>query len=115
VSILLVDDRLDELQTLKAILTDPVYRLVTASSGGQALRRVLDEDFAVILMDVLMPDMDGFEVATIIKSRERSRLTPILFMTAAGTDMSFIYRAYSVGAVDYLSKPLDRDVLKAKV
>jgi PAS domain S-box-containing protein len=76
---------------------------------------VLRQDFALILLDAHMPGMDGFEVASIIKQRERSRFTPILFLTAGTTDMGQIYRAYQVGAVDYLTKPIDRDVVRAKV
>jgi PAS domain S-box-containing protein len=115
VDILLVDDRPADLRVLEELLADPLHRLVTAQTGKDALKRVLHHDFAVILLDMLMPDMDGFEVASIIKQRERSRHTPIVFLTAAGTDLSFIYRAYSVGAVDYLPKPIDPDVLRAKV
>ncbi|HEX2572710.1 MAG TPA: ATP-binding protein [Polyangia bacterium] len=114
-SILLVDDRPQDLAVLSSILAHPDYRLVTARSGMEALRRVLERDFAVILLDVRMPGMDGFEVASAIKSRDRSRHTPILFLTAAHEDVSTIYRAYSVGAVDYLAKPLDEAVVRAKV
>jgi PAS domain S-box-containing protein len=115
VDILLVDDRPRDLEAIALLLADPLHRVVTAQSAKQALKRVLEQDFAVILLDVLMPGTDGFEVASLIKGRDRSRDTPILFLTAAGADMSFIYRAYSVGAVDYLPKPIDRDVLRAKV
>jgi PAS domain S-box-containing protein len=115
VSVLLVDDRPEDLLALSNMLSNPGYRLVTARSGAEALRRVLEMDFAVILLDVMMPAMDGFEVASMIKSRDRSRHTPILFLTAAHQDVSAIYRAYSVGAVDYLSKPLDEAVARAKV
>jgi PAS domain S-box-containing protein len=114
-SVLLVDDRPEDLLALSNMLTHPEYRLVMARSGAEALRRVLETDFAVILLDVMMPGMDGFEVASMIKSRDRSRHTPILFLTAAHQDVSTIYRAYSVGAVDYLSKPLDEAVARAKV
>jgi PAS domain S-box-containing protein len=114
-SILLVDDRPEDLIALETVLSDPRYRLVTARSGKEALMRVLREDFAVILLDAHMPGMDGFEVASIIKQRERSRHTPILFLTAGAADMRAIYKAYSVGAVDYLVKPIDRDVVRAKV
>jgi PAS domain S-box-containing protein len=114
-NILLVDDRPQDLAVLAGILAHPDYRLVTARSGMEALRRVLEMDFAVILLDVRMPGMDGFEVASAIKNRDRSRHTPILFLTAAHEDVSTIYRAYSVGAVDYLTKPLDEAVVRAKV
>ncbi len=115
VDILIVDDRPDNLLVIETILSSGDYNLVRATSGSEALRRLLDRDFAVILVDVVMPVMDGFELVTIIKQRERSRDTPIIFLTASGSDISFIYRGYSVGAVDYLMKPLDPDVLRAKV
>lgn len=115
VDILIVDDRPEHLLAIESILSSNDYNLVRATSGYEALRRILERDFAVILVDVVMPGMDGFELATIIKQRERSRHTPIIFLTAGGSDISFIYRGYSVGAVDYLMKPLDADVLRAKV
>ena len=113
--ILVVDDRPEDLLAIRTVLDDPGYRVVTAQSGRDALLQVLHTEFAVILLDAHMPGMDGFEVASIIKQRERSRLTPLLFLTAASTDPALIYRAYQVGAVDYLTKPIDRDVLRAKV
>jgi len=115
VDILIVDDRPEHLLVIETILSSNDYNLVYATSGYAALRRILAQDFAVILVDVVMPGMDGFELATTIKQRERSRHTPIIFLTAGGSDISFIYRGYSVGAVDYLMKPLDADVLRAKV
>src|SRR5512140_2577826 len=113
--ILIVDDRPEALLAIESILGSGDYNLVRATSGFDALRRILERDFAVILVDVVMPGMDGFELATIIKQRERSRHTPIIFLTAGGADVGYIYRGYSVGAVDYLTKPLDADVLRAKV
>jgi PAS domain S-box-containing protein len=115
IDILIVDDREENLLALESVLSSTDYRLVRATSGDQALRRILECDFAAILIDVVMPGMDGFELATIIKQRERSRHTPIIFLTAGDADISFIYRAYSIGAVDYMTKPLDADVLRAKV
>ena len=115
VDILLVDDRSQDLLAIEQLLGSRDYNLVRAQSGQEALRRVLERDFAVILVDVVMPVMDGFELVAIIKQRERSRHTPIIFLTAGGSDIHFIYRGYSVGAVDYLLKPLDADVLRAKV
>ncbi|HTM22023.1 MAG TPA: response regulator, partial [Kofleriaceae bacterium] len=115
VDILVVDDRREDLLVIETILGDQGYGLVTATSAAAALRKVLEHDFAAILLDVRMPDMDGFELAAFIKQRERSRLTPIIFLTAASAEIGSIYRAYSVGAVDYLMKPLDPDVLRAKV
>jgi PAS domain S-box-containing protein len=115
VDLLLVDDRTEDLLTLTHVLAGPEYRLTTASSGPEALKRLMGQDFGVILLDVYMPTMDGFELAELIKQRERSQHTPIIFLTAAGSDMPQIYRGYSVGAVDYLTKPVDPDVVRAKV
>jgi PAS domain S-box-containing protein len=115
VRILLVDDRVDNLLSLKGILDRPDYELVLASSGPEALRLVLHDDFAVILLDVAMPEMDGFEVATLLKKRERYRNVPIIFVTASVQQIEWIFRAYSIGAVDFLSKPLDPHAVRAKV
>jgi signal transduction histidine kinase/CheY-like chemotaxis protein len=115
VDILVVDDHPENLVALEGILTRPEYRIVKALSGAQALRLVLKHDFALILLDVMMPRMDGFETAGLIRAREASRDTPIIFLTANASDVSLIYRAYSVGAVDYLIKPIDPDVVRAKV
>ncbi|OLE23670.1 MAG: response regulator [Catenulispora sp. 13_1_20CM_3_70_7] len=113
--ILLVDDRPENLLALESILGSLGHDLVTASSGEQALRAVLREDFAVILLDVRMPGMDGFEVASHIRLRERSRDTPIIFLTAAGDGPHQTLRGYAAGAADYLTKPFDPWVLRAKV
>jgi PAS domain S-box-containing protein len=115
VNVLVVDDRSADLTALQAVLDLPGYGVMTARSGSDAIRLLFEYDFAVILLDVNMPGMDGFELATAIKQRERSRLTPILFLTAEGVDLKHIYRAYSVGAIDYLQKPVDPDVVRAKV
>ena len=115
VPVLIVDDRQENLVAIEAILMDRGYQLVFASSGDAALREVLDHDFAALLIDVRMPGMDGFELATLIKQRKRSSHTPIIFLTASAPDLEHIYRGYSVGAVDYMTKPLDADVLRAKV
>jgi PAS domain S-box-containing protein len=115
VPILLVDDRPGNLTALKAMLEDPDYDLTLASSGVEALDAVLHQDFAVILLDVAMPEMDGFETATLIKQRERSCRIPILFITASIYDVEHIYKGYSVGAVDYLQKPIAPEVVRAKV
>jgi PAS domain S-box-containing protein len=115
VNILVVDDRPEDQLVVKSILDDPLYNLITAQTGAEALRRVLENDYAVILLDVYLPDMDGFEIASTIKQRERSRDTPIVFLTSLGADVGALYRGYSVGAVDYLVKPIDQDVLRAKV
>jgi CheY-like chemotaxis protein len=113
--LLIVDDRVEDLMALETLLAVPHYQIVKATSGAEALRVLLKMDFAVILLDARMPEMDGFEVASLIKRRERSRHTPLLFLTAAGPDVEFIHRAYSVGAVDYLTKPIDAGLLRAKV
>jgi len=115
VGILIVDDRREDLMALEGLLESREYNVITALTPQEALRQILKRDFAVILLDVMMPEMDGFELASLIKQRERSRHTPIIFLTAAGADVGSIYRAYSVGAVDYLVKPIDRDIVKAKV
>ena len=115
VNILLVDDRPDGLLTLQAVLASSDYCLVTASCGEEALAHLLDKEFAVILMDVQMPGMDGFETARIIKQRERSRDIPIIFVTAIHRDADYVFRGYGIGAVDYLVKPFDPDALKSKV
>jgi PAS domain S-box-containing protein len=115
VQILIVDDRKENLLAVESILESPEVELVSVTSGTEALKQVLARDFAVILVDVMMPGMDGFELATVIKERERSRHTPIIFLTAGAPDIEHIYRGYSVGAVDYMTKPLDADVLRAKV
>jgi PAS domain S-box-containing protein len=115
VPILVVDDRHENLVAVDSVLADRGYEIVTATSGAAALKQVLDRTFGAILVDVVMPDMDGFELVTIVKQRERSRHTPIIFLTAGAPDLEHIYRGYSVGAVDYMTKPLDPDVLRAKV
>jgi PAS domain S-box-containing protein len=115
VNILLVDDHPENLLALEAILTPLGGNLVKAHSGEEALRCLLHQDFAVILLDVQMPGMDGFETATLIRSRERSRHTPIIFLTAFSTNDNLVFRGYSLGAVDYLLKPIEADILTSKV
>jgi signal transduction histidine kinase len=115
VDILLVDDHEENLLTLEAILVDPSYNLVRASSGRAALKEVLKRDFALILLDVAMPDLDGYETAELIRLRERSRETPIIFLTANYRSDAHVFRGYSVGAVDYLFKPFSPEILQSKV
>ncbi len=115
VNILLVDDRGDGIIALQSVLTDPEYNLVVANSGREALKHVLSMDFALILMDVQMPDMDGFETAALIKQRERSRDIPIIFVTAINKTDRFVANGYSAGAVDYLFKPIEAHILRSKV
>src|SRR4051794_39411740 len=113
--ILLVDDEQKSLYALEQLLAPLGDELLTAQSGEEALRLALKHDFAVILLDVRMPGIDGFETARLIRSRERSRLTPIIFLTAAADEMSSMFRGYEVGAVDYLQKPVVPEILKSKV
>ena len=115
INILLVDDRPDGLLSMEAVLQASGYNLIKAASGREALGCLLNEDFAVILLDVQMPDLDGLETAAIIKSRERSKNIPIIFITAVSQDDSFVYRAYETGAVDYIFKPFDPNILRSKV
>jgi PAS domain S-box-containing protein len=114
-SILLVDDREENLVVLETILKDLDCSLVTARSGQEALRILFDQDFAVILLDVRMPDMDGFEAAELIRQRQRSRHTPIILITAADVSTDQIIRGYSAGAVDLIFKPFVHQLLAAKV
>jgi len=115
VKILLVDDKPENLLALEAVLEELGQDLVKAQSGREALRQVLKHDFAVILIDVQMPSMDGFETVDLIKERERSRHTPIIFITALSKNETFISRGYSAGAVDYILKPIVPDTLRSKV
>jgi PAS domain S-box-containing protein len=114
-SILAVDDNKGSLMALKGVLAELGHRVVTAGSGEEALRRVLEEDFAVILLDVQMPGMDGYETARMIKARERSRYIPIIFITGNSRDEKHVFKGYSHGAVDYLLKPFVPEVLLSKV
>jgi hypothetical protein len=115
VNVLLVDDRPENLLALEAILQTLDVTLVKANSGEDALRRLLHDDFAVILLDVQMPGIDGFDTAALIRERERSRHTPIIFLTAFSVSDQFVFRGYSLGAVDYLFKPIDPGILLSKV
>jgi signal transduction histidine kinase len=113
--ILLVDDDPKNLLALEALLEPLGQNLQRARSGEQALRLLLKENFAVILLDVRMPGMDGFETARMIRGRERSQHTPIIFLTGASPEMDSAFRGYEVGAVDYLVKPVVPEVLRSKV
>jgi signal transduction histidine kinase len=115
VSILLVDDRQENLLALEAALSYFGQNLIKANSGREALRLLLDQEFAVILLDVHMPEMDGFETAALIRERERSQNTPIIFLTAMHKGEGQVFRGYSLGAVDYIFKPFVPEILKAKV
>jgi CheY-like chemotaxis protein len=100
---------------LEAILERPEYRLIKATSGKEALSIALREQFAVALIDVAMPGMDGLDVAVNLKALERCRDIPIIFITAFGNDPEEIHRAYSAGGADYLVKPLDAEIVRKKV
>ena len=113
--LLLVDDRPENLLALEALLEPLGQELVLASSGEEALRHLLHEEFAAILLDVQMPGLDGFQTAELIKGRERTRHVPILFLTAISKDAEHVFRGYDAGAVDYLMKPFDPHILRAKV
>jgi PAS domain S-box-containing protein len=115
-AVLLVDDRPENLLALEAVLHGLDCRLVTAGSGREALKVLLGgDDFAVILLDVQMPDLDGFETAEYIKQRERTAAIPIIFVTAISKDQDNVFRGYESGAVDYLFKPFEPTVLRSKV
>ncbi|WP_107491281.1 response regulator [Thermobifida fusca] len=114
-NILLVDDREENLTALEAILSSLDQNLVRANSGEAALKALLERDFAVILLDVVMPGMDGFETATHIKQREKTKDIPIIFLTAEGIDRHRVFRGYASRFVDYMTNPLDPWLLRAKV
>ena len=114
-NILLVDDRPDNLVALEAILEDLGHNLIRAQSGTEALKRLLKENYAVVLMDVQMPEMDGYETARRIRERQKLRSVPIIFISAIFKTPEHVSQGYASGGVDYITKPLDPDALKAKV
>jgi len=114
-NLLLVDDRRENLIALEAILEPLGQNLVKAESGFEALRHLLTMDFAIILLDVQMPELDGFETAKLIKQRERTRGIPIIFLTAISKEPQNVFEGYSAGAVDYIFKPFDPEILRSKV
>lgn len=114
-SILLVDDRVENLIALESILDDLDVETVKATSGNEALGCLLERDYALVLMDVQMPDMDGFETAELMRGSDRTRKIPIIFVTAINKDRRYVFKGYESGAVDYLFKPLDPDILRSKV
>src|ERR1700686_1081238 len=115
VSILIVDDRPDKLLAHETVLADLNQNLVRATSGKEALRCLLKQDFAVILLDVNMPGMDGFETAALIRQRMRSETTPIIFISAVNDTETHVSRGYSLGAVDYILTPVVPEILRAKI
>jgi signal transduction histidine kinase/DNA-binding response OmpR family regulator len=114
-NVLLVDDRPENLLAMESILADLGQNLIRASSGKEALRFLLVEDFALILLDVQMPDLNGFDLAELIRERERTQHTPIIFVSATSKDEQYVFKGYSLGAVDYLTKPFEPEILKSKV
>ncbi|TMH22552.1 MAG: response regulator [Betaproteobacteria bacterium] len=114
-NILVVDDERHGLIAMQQLLSGPDRNVLAVGSGKEALRQILRTDFALILLDIRMPDMDGFETATLIRKLKRSRHTPIIFLTAALEDAQSVFRGYEIGAVDYILKPVNIDILKSKV
>jgi len=115
INLLIVDDKPQNLMAMEAVLESPDYHIYTALSGAEALKRLLERDFALILLDIQMPGMNGFECARLIKESHRTRHIPIIFITAIFKEEKYIFSGYSLGAVDYLCKPVDAKILKAKV
>lgn len=115
IPILIVDDRKENLLTLESLLDQPELEVVRAASGNEALARVFDHEFALILMDVQMPGMDGYETAELMRGSTRSKSIPIIFVTAARMDREHMFKGYDSGAVDYLFKPLEPHILRSKI
>jgi signal transduction histidine kinase len=115
VSILAVDDHPDNLHALRAMLSAPDYHITEVSSGAEALGCLLRGEYALVLLDAYMPGMNGFEVATLMRRRERTRSVPIIFLTGEALDNESVYSAYATGAIDYIVKPVDPLILRAKV
>jgi PAS domain S-box-containing protein len=115
VNVLVVDDHAENRTAVKAILSSPEYRVVEAATGRAALKLLLQEEFAVLLFDVVMPEMNGFELASAVKQRERASRVPIIFLTAEATDVNLVFKGYLFGAVDYIVKPLVPEMVRAKV
>src|SRR5215207_3110523 len=115
VNVLLVDDRPENLLVMETILADLNQNLVCAISAREALKFLLLEEVALILLDVQMPGLDGFELAELIRERERTQHTPIIFMSATSVDEQYVFKGYALGAVDYITKPFNPEILKSKV
>lgn len=113
--VLIVDDTPENLVALEVVLEDMECELVTAASGNEALGKLLKDDFALVLLDVQMPGMDGFEVAEIMRSNKRTANLPIIFVTANSREDRNVRRGYQTGAVDYLFKPVDPTMMRSKV
>ncbi len=115
VNVLLVDDRPENLIALEALLDQTNLRTIKADSGNKALGLMLEFDFALVLLDVQMPEMDGFEVAELMRSKDKTKSIPIIFITAINKEDRYVFKGYEKGAVDYLFKPIDPDILRSKV
>lgn len=113
--LLLVDDQPANLVSLEAILDDDDRVLIKANSGSEGLKILLKEDISLVLLDVQMPGMDGFEMAELMRQRKDTQAIPIIFVTAISKEKQYVFRGYQVGAVDYLFKPLDPVILQSKV
>ncbi len=114
-NILMVDDTPENLYSLEAILEAPGRNLIKANSGAEALKVLLKSDISLVLLDVQMPGMDGFEVAEIMRSNPKTKSVPIVFVTAINKDQKYVFKGYQAGAVDYLFKPLDALILSSKI
>jgi len=114
-NILMVDDTPENLYSLEAILEAPGRNLIKANSGPEALKALLKNDISLVLLDVQMPGMDGFEVAEIMRSNPKTKNVPIVFVTAINKDQKYVFKGYQTGAVDYLFKPLDPVILASKI
>lgn len=115
VYVLLVDDRPENLIALEALLDKLDIHIIKAESGNKALGLMLEYDFALVLLDVQMPEMDGFEVAELMRKKNRTREIPIIFITAINKEEQYVFKGYEKGAVDYLFKPIDPNILRSKV
>lgn len=115
VNVLIVDDRNENLIAMEALLDRPDIRVIKADSGNKALGMMLEFDFALVLLDVQMPEMDGFEVAELMRKKEKTKEIPIIFITAINKEDKYVFEGYGKGAVDYLFKPIDPEILRSKV
>lgn len=114
-NILIVDDKVENLLVLETVLQSPQVNLVRATSGKEALWKLLEDKFMLVILDVQMPEMNGFEVAELIRMNKKTKSIPIIFISAVSRDQKYIFKGYELGAVDYLIKPLEPEILKSKV